>query len=90
VWSPRSSLVRWHDHRRRAGALGAIGPRPRASVLHGGCARRPKDGGSSPDRGGNVKAEEELLLGGAPMTTVASDGPRRSVTHPAGQRERER
>jgi hypothetical protein len=44
-------------------------------VLHGECAGRPKDGGSSPDRGGDVEAEEELRLDGAPMTTAAFGGP---------------
>jgi hypothetical protein len=44
-------------------------------VLHGECAGRPKDGGSSPDWGGDVEAEEELWLDGASTTTVASGGP---------------
>jgi hypothetical protein len=73
----------------RAGALGVAGPRPRASVLHGECTGHPKDGGSSPDRGGDIEAEEELRLGGAQTTTVASGGSRRSAMHPVGQRERE-
>jgi hypothetical protein len=90
VRSPRSGLARWHGHRRRASALGAVGPRPRATVLHGECARHPKDGRSSLDRAGDVEAEEELRLGGAPTITVASGGPRQSATHPAGRRERER
>jgi hypothetical protein len=88
--SQRSGLTWWRGHRRRAGALGAAGPRPRASVLHGECTERSKDGGNSPGRSGDVEAEEELWLGGAPMTTVASGGPRRSVMHPTGERERER
>jgi hypothetical protein len=45
-------------------------------VLHGECTGRPKDGGNPPDRGGDIEAEEELRLGGAPTTNVASDGPR--------------
>jgi hypothetical protein len=49
---------------------------PRAAVLHGECAERPRDGGNPPDRAGDVEAEEELRLGGAPMTMVASSGPR--------------
>jgi hypothetical protein len=48
-------------------------------VLYGECVGRPKDGGSSPDRAGDVEAEEELRLDGALMTTVASGGPRQSV-----------
>jgi hypothetical protein len=44
-------------------------------VLHEECAGHPKDGGSSPDRAGDVEAEEELQLGGAPMTTMASGSP---------------
>jgi hypothetical protein len=75
-----------HGHHRRAGALGAAGPRPRASVLHGECAGCPKDGGSSPDRGGDVEVEEELQLGGAPTTMVASDD--RQCTLQVGGRER--
>jgi hypothetical protein len=59
-------------------------------VLDGECTERSKDRGSSPGRSGDVEAEEELRLGGAPTTTVASGGPRRSVMHPAGQRRRER
>jgi hypothetical protein len=59
-------------------------------VLHKECIERLKDGGNPPDRASDVEAEEELLLGGAPTTMVASGGPRRSATHPAGQRERER
>jgi hypothetical protein len=46
--------------------------------------------GKPPDRASDVEAEEELRLSGAPMTMVASGGPRRSVMHPAGQSERER
>jgi hypothetical protein len=45
-------------------------------VLHEECAGRPKDGGNPPDWAGDVEAEEELQLGGAPTTMVASDGPR--------------
>jgi hypothetical protein len=45
-------------------------------VLHEKCAGCPKDGGSSLNRGGDVEAEVELWLGGAPTTTVASGGPR--------------
>jgi hypothetical protein len=59
-------------------------------VLHGECAGRLEDGGNPPDRAGDVEAEEAFRLGGAPTTPVASGGPRRSVTHPASQRERER
>jgi hypothetical protein len=43
-----------------------------------------------PDRVGDVEVEEELRPGGASMTLVVSDGPRRSAMHPAGWRERER
>jgi hypothetical protein len=89
AWSSRSDLARWRGHHHRADALGAVGPRPRASVLHEECARRPKDGGSSLDRGGDVEAEEELRLDGTPTITVASGGPRQSATHPIGRRERE-
>jgi hypothetical protein len=88
--SQRSSLAWWRGHRQRAGALGAMGPMPRVVVLHGECVGRPKDGWNSPDRAGDVEEEEELRLGGAPMTTVASDGSRRPATHPAGRREGER
>jgi hypothetical protein len=42
------------------------------------------------ERAGDVEVEEELRLSGALTTTVASSGPRRSATHPVGQRERER
>jgi hypothetical protein len=80
----------WRGPRRRAGGLGAAGPIPRATVLHGECTGRPKDRGNPPDRAGDVEADEELRLGGAPTTMVASGGPRRSATHPAGRRERER
>jgi hypothetical protein len=59
-------------------------------VLHGECAERPEDGGKPPDRAGDVEAEEELRLGGAPMTSVASGGPRRSTVHPASRRARGR
>jgi hypothetical protein len=59
-------------------------------VLHRECIGRPKGGGSSPDRGGDIEAEEELQLSDAPTTMVASGGPRRSATHHACQRERER
>jgi hypothetical protein len=45
-------------------------------VLHGECAERPRDGGNPPDRAGDVEAKEELRLSGAPMTMVASGGPR--------------
>jgi hypothetical protein len=31
---------------------------------------RPEDGGNPPDPTGNVEAEEELRLGGAPTTPV--------------------
>jgi hypothetical protein len=88
AWSSRSGLARWHGHRQRAGALGDAGPRPRVAVLLRECTGRPKDGGSSLDRGGDVEAEDELRLDGAPTTTVASGGPLRSATHPAGQRDR--
>jgi hypothetical protein len=50
AWSPHSSLTRWRGHLWWAGALGAAGPMPRASVLHEECTRRPKDGGSSSDQ----------------------------------------
>jgi hypothetical protein len=63
---------------------------PRAVVLHGECVGRPEDEGNQPDWAGDVEAEEELRLGGASMTSVASGGPQRSVMHPAGWRERER
>jgi hypothetical protein len=45
-------------------------------VLHEECTGHPKDGGNPPDQGGDVEEEEELRLGGAPMTTMASGGPR--------------
>jgi hypothetical protein len=73
--SPRSGLALWCGHRWRAGALGATGLRPRASVLHGECVVCPKDGGSSSEWGGDVEAEGELQLGGAPMTAAASGVP---------------
>jgi hypothetical protein len=43
-----------------------------------------------PDPVGDVEVEEELRPGGASMTLVVYDGPRRSAMHPAGWRERER
>jgi hypothetical protein len=49
---------------------------PKAAVLHGECVGHPKDRGNPPDRVGDVEAEEELRLGGAPTTMVASNGPR--------------
>jgi hypothetical protein len=52
-----------------------VGPMPRAVVLHGECARRPKDGGNPQDQAGDVEAEEELWLSGAPTTMVAFGGP---------------
>jgi hypothetical protein len=55
-------------------------------VLHGECAGCPKDGGSSLDRGGDVEAEEELQLGGAPTTMVDSDD--RQCALQVGGRER--
>jgi hypothetical protein len=45
-------------------------------VLHEDCTGCPNDGWSSPDWAGDVEAEEELRLDGAPTTTVASGGPR--------------
>jgi hypothetical protein len=33
----------WRCHRQQAGALGVVGPMPRATMLHGECAERPKD-----------------------------------------------
>jgi hypothetical protein len=57
-------------------ALGAAGPMPRAAGLHGEHIRCPEDGGNSPDRAGDIEAEEPLQLGGAPTTLVASGGPR--------------
>jgi hypothetical protein len=59
-------------------------------VLHGESIGCPKDGGSSPKRGGDIEAEEELRLDGASTTMVASGGPERSPMLPAGRRERER
>jgi hypothetical protein len=88
--TPSTPITRWRGHHQRAGALGVVELRPRAAVLHGGCAGRPKHEGSSPDRAGDIEAEEELWLGGAPTTMMASGGPRRSAMHTAGQRERER
>jgi hypothetical protein len=44
-------------------------------VLHEESARRPKDGGNPPNRAGDVEAEEEVRLSGAPTTLVASGGP---------------
>jgi hypothetical protein len=59
-------------------------------MLHRGGVECPKDKGTSPDRAGDVEVEEELRFGGAPTTTVASGGPRRLATHPAGRERRER
>jgi hypothetical protein len=50
-------------------------------VLHGECVRRPKDGGSSPDRAGDVEAEEELR-----WPPVVLDDQRRTLQ--VGGRER--
>jgi hypothetical protein len=86
----RSGLAWWRAHRQRAGALGVAGPTPRVTVLHRECAGHLEDGGNPPDRAGDVKAEQELRLGGALMTPMASGGPRRSATHPASRRERGR
>jgi hypothetical protein len=60
---PRSGLVRWHDHRRRAGALGVAGPRPRASMLHGECAERPKDGGAHRPRVATSRRRRRFVSG---------------------------
>jgi hypothetical protein len=73
--------AQWRGHRRRAGALGAVEPTPIAAVLHGECTGHPEDRGNPPDWAGDIEAEEELRLGGAPTTPVASDDPRGSVTH---------
>jgi hypothetical protein len=74
--SPHSGLAWWRGHRWRADALGAAGPMPRAAVLHGECAEHLEDGGNPLDRAGDVEAEEELWLGGAPTTPVAFGDPR--------------
>jgi hypothetical protein len=59
-------------------------------MLHGECVEHPEDGGNPPNRAGDVKAEEALQLGGAPMTPVASVTPTIGDTPCGSEGERER
>jgi hypothetical protein len=89
AWSPRFGPARCRGHRRRAGALGVAGPRPRATMLHTGGSNVPRTEG--PHRTGLVTSRWRKSFGSAVLRRqrwppVVPDDWRRTLQVERGER----